>query len=316
MANIIDIPHLNPVKFVPVQGGPQGYINFDYNLFKELIKPWEHKKNYAQKQHVSKPIRIQLTTTFTPMQILVIDCHGNTIASYGGTVVSNPAVLPGFIMYEFNIIPPDIWGNYYLVLNVGEYDPDPEVSTLVPFISGPHNTIQSLDDMLVFDYKNERNDHDVVFNTGISFTYICEGGILRPEFKRRSTTFEDQQMSLKLIRSKSYREWPLVIGGSAGVPPEVADKVSRIFDCDNTVINGIRYTLPSDSEFEINELEYLPMYGYRTIIREWRNNMGIRAEGGGIPSDRFFVVFNIESKAFGTFNGNAGENLIQITKVD
>lgn len=313
MANTFDIPFLIPLKMSPVKD--QQYINYDTATFKELIKPFQSEVSYVQKWHSSMVVKAQIPSTYSPIKFDAINCEGVVISTYEATSIVSPAIMEGYSVYEFNMIPPTTDSIYYFVLSVGTYNPDPEFNTHEVFISEPQKTIRNINGMLVFEYTHSRNDFDIIFSGGAKFTFMCEGGFGRPMPKRVGSSFRTSHAATKINTVIPLMEHSLILGDARGVPAWVSEKVNRAFCCDVLLINGRLYTCPEGNDFEVRTVDYYPMYGYKVNILETVNRYSLRIENGAIASQYFFVSYDIETRAFGTLNGPAGQNIMQITKI-
>jgi len=128
--------------------------------------------------------------------------------------------------------------------------------------------------------------------------------------------WEDQPLNLTTINATPYLQPKLIVGSGGGVPDWVAEWINRIFCCDNTLANGLQYTAVDGSELEANEEDDYPMAGWSMDVRPTKNRYSIRGTNNNTPAENFFVVRNIDTTAFGTFNGNASANIIQVTEVE
>jgi hypothetical protein len=312
--NIVDIPFLNPLRFVPVGSTAK---NFDSDWYFNQIKSFEQQIQYYQKWVYGDVIYLQVLSNFAPVVIELLDCSGNSLNTFSFTVKSTSLVNPGYTVYECSIPVPTIdEGVYYFLLKVGSYSSVPEESTLEQFISEPQYFSADAENTILFQYKNSYNRFDVIFETGINFGFRCDAVIGAIDPQSKDTVWEDQPLNLRTITSTPYRHFKLTIGNSYGVPDWVVDKVNRLFSCDTVLIDGRQYTKAEGAKWEVNQAELYPMRGWKIDIRETNNRYSLRGQNNNSPAEQFAVVYNIESKAFGTFNGNASNNIIQVTEVE
>lgn len=306
--NIVDIPLLNSIRFVPVS---PDILNFDSLLFRNQIRYYEQQVESPQKWVFGDPLALQVTSNFAPVNMDLIRCDGISVASYNFDVIDTNLFNPGFEVYEYkSVIPVVEEGLYYYLLKVGSD------ATLETFISEPQYFAPSLPQTVFYKYRNTFDAFDVVFQTGITFGFRCDGsrGKLTPQSK--TTVWQDQPLNLKIIKSIPYRTFKMNVGGKYGVPDWVIDKVNRIHCCNVTFMDDTQYTLEEGAKWEPIEAEFYPLKGWRIDIRETKNRFSLRAQNNFSPAEQFAVVYNIETKAFGTFNGSASNNIIQITKVE
>jgi len=312
--NIVDIPFLNPIRFVPVGATAK---NFDSDWFFNQIKSFEQQINYYQKWQHGDVIYLQVLSNFSPVAIDLLDCAGNSLNTFAFTAKSVSLVNPGYQVYECSIpVPTFDEGVYYWLLNVGIYSPVPEESTLEQFVSEPQYISETIENTIFFEYTNSYNKFDVVFETKINFGFRCDAVIGAIDPQSKDTVWEDQPLNLRTINSIPYRQFKLIIGDGYGVPDWVVDKINRVFACDTVMLDGRQYTKAEGAKWEKNEADLYPMRGWKIDIRETNNRYSLRGQNNNSPAEQFAVIYNIESKAFGTFNGNASNNIIQVTEVE
>jgi hypothetical protein len=301
------IPDLNPVRLVPV-GTPE-LPSFRNDWFVNQIKPYEQRTNYYQKWVAGSIMYLQFTSNFSPVQIDIIDCRGNLIQTHIPQAITTSYFNPTQTVYQSDFQVPSVFGLWYLKLSIG-FD---ETTTL--FISEPQLTVANINNLMKIEYWHDTNDQDVYFMSGLKYTMFVEAirGPLAP--KTRRSVWEDQPLNLKTIRSIPYQQFKFILGDAYGVPEYIGDKMARIFSCDNVFLNGVQYTQEEGSVWEVNQVDLYPMFGYRTDIRPTKNIIGLQSENNNSIAENFAVVYNIETKAFGTFNGNASSNIIQVTEV-
>lgn len=326
MANIIDVPLLSPVRFIPRT--EQDYPNFDTSPWLDIIPPQNNPATYGKPAgtYTQKwfndgvkydPIRIQITTTFAPAVIALLDCEGNDVAVYPGSNMSNPAVLVGWTLWEWELIPPVDMPRYYWELRVGTAGPSPEEpGTLEKRLSDPQETINTRANTLVWRYKHSRNRFDVIFSTGIEFYFRSEGWKGRIIPRAKASTVETQSMGVQMNVSKPYREWPVYVGQKGGVADWVADIVNHIHACDSVFINEIMYTRPSGNELQVNENPNYPLAAWNMTVRQTKNLQVVRTENNNTPAEFFFVTFNLNTRLFGPMNAPPAGGNINITGVE
>ncbi len=316
--NIVDIPLACPVKFFPADD-PE-YPSFDYSPAIDIVPPQKRPVSYNNARQIypqkwfndgitNDLIVIQISSTFSPVALDLLDCNGTVISTHVPTSPANPAIVAGWALYEWQLIPP-ISKRYYWKLRVG--DPD----TLEEFISEPQETINDKTKTLFFRYKNTFNYFDIVFGTGIEFQFRCEGRIGRVQPKVKGADWEDQPLNLETIKAKPYRQFPLILGEDAGVADWVADKVNRILAMDTVFINGVQYTKPVEEEIVPQDIGVWPFSCWTTNIRQTKNRNSVRRQNGNTPAVFYLVTYNIDTRLFGTMNAPPSTNPITIVSVE
>lgn len=323
--NIFDIPLLCPIKFFP-RKDPK-YPSFDNAPWLDIIPAQNKRPSYNRQPgfYTQKwfndgtdfdPIRLQIPSTFTPIQLDLLDCTGAVVSTYLGTSKADPAILTGWGLYEWDIEPP-LLDQYYWQLSVGVPGTGPEdPGTLEQWISEPQATIAKKDGTLLFRYKHTRNYFDVVFSTGIEFYFRCEGWIGRIMPKVKGTDWEDQPLNLETITAKPYREFPVNIGQQAGVADWVTDKVNRIQACDTVYTNDVQYTRPDGNELTEIAIRNWPTSAWTVNVRQTKNRNSLRTQNGNSPALFFLVTYNINTRLFGTQNAPPSTNPITITRIE
>lgn len=325
--NIIDVPYISPIRFFP-QEDPEypGYFNAPW---KDTVPPQHMRPTYGPNPAIYArkwfndgngkfdPIRLQVASTFTPIQIEIMDCNHNPLSAIPGALINNPAVVPGYNLYEWNFEPPATVGRFYLRLSVGVDSGDPEnPGTIIHFISEAQEVIKSTNGTLLFRYSNTFNDFDVVFGTGIEFYYRVEGWIGRPQPKVQAKNWIDQPLNEEVIKAKSFTEWPVNIGQRGGVPDYVAVNINDILCCDTVYINEVQYTRPEGNEVQLQESIGWPLATWLVILRLTKNRRSLRAQNNFSPAEFFLVTFNIDTRLFGTQNAPPSNNPVTITTIE
>ncbi|TAN17240.1 MAG: hypothetical protein EPN37_07240 [Chitinophagaceae bacterium] len=305
--NIIDIPLLNPIRFVDI-GGP--FKGFDDDWFSNRIFDFQDAVNYYQKWQKSDTIKLQFYSNFTPVSVALLNCSGATLNIYQATVKSSQWLDPNFNPYEVNISLASLQtGLYYLLLTAGTS------TNQTQLISEPFWVDDVIDNSILFDYKNSENAQGVIFDTGIEFTMRAEGIVskLTPSFK--DTIYQDQILDNVILSSIPFRQFKLMIGGQYGVPDWLIDKVNRILSCDTWLADGKSFVKKDGTQWTETAIENYPMSGWNIDILEASNLSSKRGSNTGDPTQQVAVVYNIETDLFGTFNNAPWNETVQITQI-
>lgn len=325
--NIVDIPLACPVKFFSAEDFE--YPNFDNSPWEAQVPDQNRRAQYSEQDVVytqkwfndgtkSDTITIQISATFGPAKIELLDCAGEVVSEFAPVIINDPAVLPGWQVYQWAIIPPTNLPLYYWKLTVGVPGTDPvtDPGTAEYFYSNPQETITSERNTLIFRYKNSYNEFDVIYSQGVEFQFRCEGWLGRFIPRASVSTWEDQPLNLETNKGKPYREYTMNLGQKAGVADFVADIVNRAQCHDYCVINGVQYTRPEDSELTAQGIAGWPLATWSCIIRQTKNRNSIRRQNGNSPADFFFVSYKLDGKLFGPLNAPPSANPITITSVE
>lgn len=306
MSNIIDISLLNPVRFVNLGGV---YKHFDDDWFTNLIYDFQDKVDYYQKWKSTDVIRLQFWANFTPIKVSVLDCSGKTIVSYNATAQPSNVVNPDFSPYEVNVSLTGLEGVHYLLLTAGTSTNETQLISEPMLISDTIDTI-------LFKYKNSYNTQDVIFDTGIEFTFRCEAVLseFTPGFK--DTMYQDQILDNVMLNSIPFRQFSLMAGGEKGIPDWVVDKLNRVFSCDHWEADGKEFVKKDGTEWAPVRLENYPMSGWKIEVLEADTLSSKRGSNDGNPSQQIAVVYNVRTNLFGDFHDNADNNTVQITEIE
>lgn len=314
MANEIYYPLLNPIRTVR-QGSPQ-FINFDNDWFKNQVPFWQQPQFYAQKWLVGSTVTIQFFSNFSPVQFNIYRCTGELINTITPVLIDTGAFNIGYQYYQATFVVPDIDDIWYMQMQTGFED------TTDYRISEPQQTLQSNRGLFEIVYWNSYNDQDIYFAGGVRFTKYIEGymGELSPKSNR--TVWEDQTANLKSVKGIPYREFKVFFGGtynageyvSLGIPQYEGDFLNRVFNTDKVFLNNVQYTQSEGAEWDKVSTDLTSLWSFSTDIRPTRNQFSDISGNNNAPSEAFFVTYNIKTDLFGTFNGPASNNTIQITE--
>lgn len=261
MAELV-IPSINPIKFVPLSpvSLPQ-YLSKQYHLyrFEERIFPWQQKIHYCQKYQHSDTVSLQFNSDLGAITVDVIDENGVTFLTYAAVQASEDIRNVGFFAYEVTINWGDVTDGLFYVKVSGAG---------ITFISEPIVIKDIHENTLYLEYRNSRFHENVIFETGITFRFRVEAvlGFLNPFSSDQF--FNDQRFNSIVLSSKTYRNFPLHIGGSFGVPDWVIDRINMIFSCNSVKIDGTSYSKVSDAKYAFTEQENYPMRGMSFEVRE------------------------------------------------
>lgn len=124
-----------------------------------------------------------------------------------------------------------------------------------------------MEDSVLVECTNNRNDFDTVFDTGSSFPFRVEGCFLPSEYSFDSDTelFRDQRHVNRLLSSVPIEKRTLTIGGGFGVPNWAARKLNLMFCCAKTWVNGEKYVRTGGVEMTQLHVDY-PLFLYKIEV--------------------------------------------------
>lgn len=324
MSFYIEIPHLNPIKFYPVDPGElptYKYRHFDVWLNKIQTKEWEYTQPYLQKWEIADIVRIQVLAQITPLQLQLYTCSGEAVSGFTFSLAEKSTTLSGvdFRVYEAAVAFDDLdEGQYYFVLTAGSDD------TVEEYVSEPMDIAEKHEGTVLIECTNSKNDFDVIFKrveSGnidyLTFGMRVEAALIDFKPGGKATIYEDQRLNTVNLKSQSFRSWTLVVGAPTGVADWVIDKFHRFFDCDTVKIDGKGFVRPEGASFEATRAELYQHAGWRMEVREADNRDSKRFTGEvGELSSQLTVVYDLDTDGFGAQNGPASENIVQIEEIN
>lgn len=309
MANFLYIPELNPVKLVDMSPTvlPQYLSKMleDYR-YADTLREFQEQVFYSQKYQTSDVIYLQFESNFDPIQVQLIDENGAVRVSLNATQKLLNIYQAGFYVYEATIslasIPP---GLYYVKVLAGS-------KTL---ISEPICVQTTHEKTILFEYWNTKYHQDVIFETGIHFSFRCEAmiGFLNPG--NQEVVYEDQKLNPTVISSRPFSSFKLWIGSERGIPDWVIKKMNYIWSCNSVLLDGHSYAKNSDAKLEIKEEDGYPMRGLAFDIREGINRGSKIISPDVDTTKKISVAYQMDSRIFGDLT-NPGSNLVPLISTD
>lgn len=122
-----------------------------------------------------------------------------------------------------------------------------------------------VENTVLIEYTNRRNDFDTVFNSANKFSFRVEGCFLPQEvsFDSETESFRDQRHKSKLLSGFPVEKKTLSIGGGFGVPNWAARLINGIFCLSNVEVDGERM-IRVDGGVELSMIHNdYPLYIYK-----------------------------------------------------
>ncbi len=307
------IAHVCPVQFVPIGEIIPAQYHFkhmDQDWYIEQIQNYTNRKNYFQKWQTNDTIKLQaITNGLAPAQIDVMTCHGKIVATVNLNQVVSAAVASPYVLFQGNVSLAGLdEGIYYLLATFGGG------SAQVQFISEGLHVKEDWPQTLLFEYTNAKNKHCTIFTGGYNPSFRIEGTIHDYNPEAKFSFNEDEPLDAEVIDGITYRKFSLAIDEL--VPPYMIDKLNRIMVLTSTSIDGKGYSRDGDSKFEKVKFPGVASAFWNMPIRESQNRESITLTTTGQLNQGIVVLYNIETKEFGDFNGNVSSNLVQVTEVE
>lgn len=263
--SVINIPNLNPYRFHKIGSG---------DFAQNLIPSFESAARYAQKVQPGDLFYMQLQISggslwggvYQPACKL-IDNNGNTVHTFQVEQSSGAAVYTGWINYYFCENFPSVTdGVYYLKLDCyAPKDPNGFDYGQFNFLSEPLYIKTSHENTCLINYRLTYNDFDCIFTDEVArMTLRVEGGVRSEGFQPggKYQMFSDMDYEPVMLQATPYNVYKFTFGPGNGVPNWLADRLNRIFSCDDITIDGIAYLRNEGAKLEANREGGYPHAGW------------------------------------------------------
>lgn len=316
--NQIYFPYINPVAFMDVdRANLDAHFtrHFEDYTMSERLYAWQTPADYVQPWQTTDIINLQFEASFDPITVELINNET------GEVEISLPAIVglaniyyPNTFSFEVEMSLAAVpTGTYYLKVTAGTGDDQRiYVSKFKQWISAEPFEVPTV----LIGYSHSRFHEDVIFETGIEFQVRIPGhfGLLTPG--RQDERYRDQQLNPTVLSSRSFRQWPLVLGDEFGLPDEMVDLVNRIFGCDTIVIDNKSFAAVDGSSFEFRDAQDYPKRGL-TINVEEGINRGSKLFGVDIdPNKKLVYGIMVSRKVFGDTSNQGSSNTVPILTVE
>ena len=314
MAQIFDIPQINPLKFYQQSDifGTTAYtqsaygsfnpnINdrgIDSDFFYRNLKDWMSKRTYYQPYQQGDTLALQFvgiddqagpTVSYV---IRILDMYGVMVKEVDTT---STAVGSDFIREVVSSLYDIPDGKYFVQIHkVGLFtDYDFWVISEGIDVKAKHlNTV-------LIEYSNTSNDQGIFWETNVVMQLRIHA-YLKLGVNSVFNVYEDQPLNLQMLSGVPFREWEFIVGTDGKpFPPYMLDKLNRVLLCDTLRIDGILYTLIEGAKFEVQQPDRYPLITASITLREKENNQDIVIQNippvvlGMAPSSEWFYILEI-----------------------
>jgi hypothetical protein len=287
MANLFEIAAANPIRLVK-QVVSDGFIP-PFDLYQD-------EKCYFQKYQTTDLVTLQILSDFPDITFNIYKISDSSLAlNIVPELMTTPLIGVTFSIYEiaidWSVLDPEEY--YCELIYVNEDTQD------VTYQSEPISLQDAHDGTILIQYKNSENNFSVVFDTGIEFSLRVEGALknFKPEFD--DVIYNDQQRNATKLDSIPYRSFKLYIGGAAGIPDWLSDKINRALACDEKKIEGMYYEKKEGKEWEVNRPEEYEFSGLSIEVMPVDNIFLQRIKtgtdetiGGFVPMQKYKNYYN------------------------
>lgn len=305
------IPILNPLQFVDVVPTQDTDLyatrHIDDFLFEEQIYDFQNKIPFLQQWVAGDIIKLQFESDYAPINLDMTDQYGRIITgkSASATQVRANKYLPGMYVYEASLSLMGLGvGPYRYLLtpaNTLEKQQKSEWFTILP---SPTRT-------LLLTYYADSFQGDVLFETGIQFSFRVPGYIEYDSPGNKIVVYENQTLNQTVVSGRRFRNIILHIGDGSGVPPWMMDKINASLTCNNWLLDSKPFAVVDGKVTKIGDPD-MQLAGFTASLREGLNRSSKIITGAGNPNMKITVVNNINGRLFGDVSANSGETVIQI----
>lgn len=310
MANQLYYPSLNPIPLYEVSNFQQPQYMSTYSddyPFKSRLR-WEQTVvDYNQKWTTKDTIKFQFLSNFDPIQVQLMDCQDNAIITNNAAQKKANKYLTGYFVYEESMslaaVSP---GVYYILVTLGG---------ATKLYSEPIEITDFLADSLLFEYYNSYYHGDILFETGIVFSFRVEGILNEDAPSVMRTAYLDQHYNPTVLKAIPFRTSTMLVGKDFGVPQWIAYRINWIFSCDNVSIDGKPWAVPENEKMTGNDLDpQYPMKSFSLKIQEAINRASKIVGVDVDPNKKIVIGVALDSTIFGDLSGT-GNNIIHINTV-
>lgn len=311
---------LNPVKYVPLNPTdvPQYTSRHDEDWrFADTLMPWEEQVCWNQPWLFQDTIVQQIISNVAPIRLRLFDLEGRVWYDDNFQQRQQIISMPGMFIYESRLALNFLTktGVYFIRLDIGTDEGNAQISAVNFFISNNIENSETNEKTLLLEYKHRSYYEDMFFETGIAPSIRVPGRIKKKKGAARTTTWNDQNMRLKMVKRMPYTLFNMVIGSAEGVPKWFeTDQLNYILGCSELKGDGRLYTINEGAEIEENAFDDdgYPLYGLSVEMRSTLNRGSRIVESGDSERGPISVVANTDSKGFGIDSGNSNYQLIEI----
>lgn len=313
MANQLEIPVLNPLKFVPVNPNqdPAFYTKFsDDYIFEDTIYDWQEQVHRFQPWKQGDKIPLQFTANFEPLLVTTVDQFGNQVQGANATKVRANKYQPGSFLYETTLdtlgLPVGVYKS--LITPAGSIG-DQQKSEWFYVCPSNYRTI-------MIQYWNIRYHADVIFETGIKFNFRIPGFFKDGDPGSMDVLYADQGLDQVQISSRTFTQKTLFLGIGNGIPPWMVEKMNAIFSCSNVMFDGKLFAKADSAKWTPFEQEGSIVKGYAIDVRPGINRTSRIINPTIDTTKKVTLVYNIENSVFGNVAPSGGQLVTPITSIE
>lgn len=315
--NIVDISILSPLQFTK-----EGYTNpLPYNTkwhedwqYPDTFTPTFTTPDYLQPWELTDILPFQILSNYAPHQLELYDCMDNPVqgGSFSFTYVPTSIEATGQKCYQAAVaMAPFAEGVYRFRLRAGVSG----AGALETYISNYFEVRDYHEDTVLIEATHDKNDHDIVFETGIVCRLRVHGGVFEFQPNTDRVVYTDQRRNSTQLSARVFNTGYFIIGDAAGVPNYMIEKINLFNACRTVLYDGKQFTATEGARFEAQREVLYSLTGWRFELRDAIASTKKRFIAAGTSGTPSTVVYNIEQKGFGPATSQASTNIIQILEI-
>ena len=276
MANIFEIPQINPLKLFQqsdilntaayTQSSYQAFnpnlndLGIDSDFYYRQLKNYMDKDRYWQPYQQGDVIYLQWLGNDDYVLPLVnyvarlINCNGEVIKEVDCTAGS---AVGSLYIRELEMPLYDVAeGKYFIQIHKVGYLTDYDFWVISEGIELKQKHLNTL----LFRYSNSSNDQGIFYETGIEFQLRVHCAFTELNTGSKFNVYEDQPLNLTMLSGVPYREWTLFFGaGEHPIPDWMLDKIERLSLSDNWYIENVKYTRSEGAKLDATRIDKNPL---------------------------------------------------------
>lgn len=265
---IVTFPKLNPIIFQSEQ----------HSVFEQANEVFMQKWNKID--YIVFQVSYDKPSFGGGIIAKLVDNNGLVISDFMNDIVSTPELFQGILRVSCNV--PD--GIYRVLLTT----PDNKFAFYSNFFQiGEH------ENTMLINYSCSRNKFDSIFRTpeyAYSFNLRVDGGIKTSDISYNSDDvfYSSQARTTYLLDAIPYTVRKYTFGNSLGMPNWMAEKINRIFGCDDIKIDNVSVVKNDGAKLEAIVADAYPYVGLKIeLLHQKEGNSDELYNGGDVMQSGF-----------------------------
>lgn len=314
MDNSIEIPYINPVKFVKQnQTNLAKYFtkHFEDYLFKDRLYDWQQREDTTRIWQTDDIISLQFESTFDPIIVELINGKGRVFITLPALIGLPNKFDATLFSFEVQMSLAGLTtGCYWLRVTAGS-----GVSTTI-FISGKqYISAEPIRNSIVIEYSHHRFHEGVMFETGVKFQARFPGhfGPLIPGVQNQ--LYKDEKYNPTILSSRTFRQWYLYFCDEFGGTDDDIDLLNRIWTCSSIAVDGKLFGCV-DGKMEFVEIPGYPKRGIKMLVEEGLNRSSKVTAVGVDTNKQLASVIIVDAKVFEDLANAGSTNAVPVYNIE